>query len=55
MIELQKSSFLSGIFSAAFDRHQQQRHNADYEVCRAWLCRLFWWLENWLWYGGKAR
>jgi hypothetical protein len=51
---LNNSVLLSRIFSAAFERHQQNRHNADYEVCTHWLCRLAWCVENWLWYGGEA-
>jgi hypothetical protein len=48
------SSFLSSIFSFAFGCHCRDLHGADYEVCRRPLCRLAWWLENLLWYGGEA-
>ena len=37
-------------FLFAFNRHINDLHNADYEVCRDWLCRLAWWLEWWLWH-----
>ena len=29
-------------------------HDGQYEHCEYLICRLTWWLENWLWYGGKA-
>ena len=53
-MELNHNVFLSRIFSFAFHRHCQASHNADYEVCRHWLCRVAWALENLLWYGGRA-
>jgi len=41
-------------FGWAFERHCDQLHLADYEVCHDPVCRVSWWFENWLWYGGKA-
>jgi len=29
-------------------------HDGQYEFCRDVVCRFIWWLENWLWYGGKG-
>ena len=29
----------------AFNRHEDKLHNADFEVCRVWYCRLARWLE----------
>ena len=47
------SILLSTLFSAACDWHYEHcRPGGDYEACRNWRCRLFWLLENWLWYGG---
>ena len=54
MKKLKHSVFLSKVFSFAFKRHCQGHHNASYDVCRDWLCRLAWFAENLLWYGGQA-
>ena len=48
-----KVGLASRLFAFAFLRHINDHHNADYEVCRDWLCRAAWWLENRLWYGGE--
>ena len=29
-------------------------HDGQYEFCCDVVCRFIWWLENWLWYGGKG-
>ena len=50
---LRTSVFLSRCFCYAWDRHLNRRHNAEYEVCRHQLCRLAWFVENLLWYGGE--
>ena len=44
------------LFGWAFLRHEdhESQTNADYEVCSNPICRIAWWLENWLWYGGEA-
>jgi len=51
---LNNSVFLSRVFSFTFNRHCQGRHNADYDVCRHWACRVVFWLEKWVWYGGEV-
>jgi len=51
---MRNNLLLSKLFSFAFDRHIANCHNADYEVCRHWLCRVAWFVEKWLWYGGVA-
>jgi len=51
---IKNNLFLSRLFSFAFDRHVTNCHNADYEVCRHWLCRAAWFVEKWLWYGGAV-
>ena len=46
---------LHGLFSYAWDKHlNRHRLNGDYQVCTNLLCRICWWLENWLWYAGRA-
>ena len=51
---LNNNVFLSRVFSAVNDYHSRKRHNASYDVCRHWLCRVAFWLEKWVWYGGEA-
>lgn len=56
---LQRSVTLSRLFSWADARHYRPGHtgrdsNGQYEVCGNPICRLFWGLENLLWYGGEA-
>ena len=41
-------------FSWVFERHITHAHNASYDVCPHWLCRIAWFAERWLWYGGEA-
>ena len=45
---------MARLFAWAFLRHCDDNPNADYEVCDKLVCRIAWWLENWLWYGGEA-
>jgi len=41
------------LFYRTWQRHlQHHKPPGDYEVCRHPLCRLSWWLERRLWYGG---
>lgn len=43
------------LFYRAWQRHfKYHKPPGDYEVCRRPLCRLFWWLERWVWYGGET-
>ncbi len=54
MTRLQRSVTLSRLFSWTWHRHMAYcRPIGDYEVCRRPLCRLSFWLERWLWYGGE--
>ena len=34
--------------------HHCTYHYSDYDVCSHWLCRIAWFAERWLWYGGEA-
>lgn len=51
---MKRSLLLSRLFSWSFDRHYLKEHNADYEVCNDWACRLLWAIENILWWGGRG-
>ena len=51
---LNNSVFLSKAFSYPFNRHCERLHNASYDVCHHWLCRIAFFVEKWLWYGGKV-
>jgi len=45
---------LAWFFCWVFDRHIARQHNASYDVCPHWLCRLAYRLEKRLWYGEKG-
>ena len=49
---MRTSKLLARIFAGAFERHCDDLHNADYEVCHDLRCRVTWFVERWLWYGG---
>jgi hypothetical protein len=61
---LNNNVFLSEIFSAANDYHccmqhspakaDRVEHRGSYDVCRHWLCRIAFFVEKWLWYGGEV-
>ena len=53
MLIMRRSLLLSRIFSAVFEHHCTY-HYSDYDVCSHWLCRIAWFAERWLWYGGEA-
>ena len=43
------------LFCWAYARHwRKHARRGGYEVCRGFICRVCWWLENRLWYGGEA-
>lgn len=42
------------LFAHADARHSAKRHRSQYEACHDPLCRVAWWIENQLRYGGKA-
>jgi hypothetical protein len=41
------------LFYATWQYHLKNHRLADYEVCPHLPCRVAWWLERQLWYGGK--
>ena len=50
---LRTSKLLARMFAGAFERHCDDLHNADYEVCHDLRCRVTWFVERCLWYGGQ--
>ena len=54
MTLLFRCRMLHRLFVWTWERHMARcRPIGDYEVCQCPLCRLAWWLERWLWYGGE--
>ena len=52
-VTLRYNRILSKLFGWAWSRHNRQ-HDADYEdCCSSPVCRAAWFVERWLWYGGK--
>lgn len=45
MEEEEQEEMIDAIIYHAFMRHISQLHNADYEVCPDWVCRIAYWIE----------